>query len=323
MTSGDPDILVIGAGVSGLTTAVCLAEAGRSVTVAAADRPQHTTSAAAGAVWGPHLVGMDERVSRWGDVTLATLAELAADPAATGVRLASGLAASGPPLAEPFDWVSQVDGVRPCQPTELPAGYAAGWWLIAPIVSMPVYLGYLHTRLERAGGTLLEARFGSLSEAAGLTAATTIVNCSGTGARRLVPDPDVTPVRGQVVVVANPGISEFFVGVDDGPGDTCYFFPHGDFVVLGGTEEPGNWSLEPDPVTAERILRRCAATEPLLADAPVIMHRVGLRPVRPSVRLEAETTGDGRRVVHNYGHGGAGVTLSWGCALDVAAEILG
>jgi D-amino-acid oxidase len=323
VTSGDPDILVIGAGVSGLTTAVCLAEAGRSVTVAAADRPQHTTSAAAGAVWGPHLVGMDERVSRWGDVTLATLAELAADPAATGVRLASGLVASGPPLAEPFDWVSQVDGVRPCQPSELPAGYAAGWRLIAPIVSMPVYLGYLHTRLERAGGTLLEARFGSLSEAAGLTAATTMVNCSGTGARRLVPDPDVTPVRGQVVVVGNPGISEFFVGVDDGPGDTCYFFPHGDFVVLGGTEERGNWSLEPDPVTAERILRRCAATEPLLADAPVIMHRVGLRPVRPSVRLEAETTGDGRRVVHNYGHGGAGVTLSWGCALDVAAEILG
>ena len=323
MTSGDPDVLVIGAGVSGLTTAICLAEAGRSVTVAAADRPQHTTSAAAGAVWGPHLVGMDERVARWGDVTLATLAELAASPAATGVRLASGLAASGLPLAEPFDWVSQVDGVRPCEPSELPAGYAAGWRLTAPIVSMPVYLGYLHGRLERAGGTLLEARFGSLPEAAGLTAARTIVNCSGTGARRLVPDPDVIPVRGQVVVVANPGISEFFVGVDEEPGDTSYFFPHGDFVVLGGTEERGNWSLEPDPATAERILHRCAAAEPRLAGARVIVHRVGLRPVRPSVRLEAESTGDGRRVVHNYGHGGAGVTLSWGCALDVAAEILG
>jgi D-amino-acid oxidase len=50
---------------------------------------------------------------------------------------------------------------------------------------------------------------------------------------------------------------------------------------------------------------------------------VGLRPVRPSVRLEAEALGGGRRLLHNYGHGGAGVTLSWGCALDVTAEVLG
>jgi len=323
VTSGNPDVLVIGAGVSGLTTAICLAEAGRSVTVAAAEPPQRTTSVAAGAVWGPHLVGMDERVARWGSVTLRTLAELAADPAATGVRLASGLAASGPPLAEPFDWVSQVDGVRRCETAELPAGYAAGWRLTAPIVSMPVYLGYLLARLERAGGSVREARFGSLPEAADVTGATVIVNCSGAGARRLVPDSDVSPVRGQVVVIANPGIEEFFVGVGDEPGDTSYFFPHGESVVLGGTEEHGNWSLEPDPVTAERILRQCAAAEPRLTGCAVTGHRVGLRPVRPSVRLEAENTGDGRRVVHNYGHGGAGVTLSWGCALDVAAEILG
>ncbi len=323
MASGDLDVLVIGAGVSGLTTAICLAEAGGNVGVAAADPPQRTTSVAAGAVWGPHLVGMDERVGRWGSVTLARLTELAADPAATGIRLASGLAASSVPLAEPFDWVAMVDGVRPCDPAKLPAGYIAGWQLTVPIVSMPVYLGYLLARLERAGGKMREARFGSLPEAADMTGATTIVNCSGAGAARLVPDSEVVPVRGQVVVVANPGISEFFVGVGDDPGDSCYFFPHGDTVVLGGTEDHGNWNLQPDPVTAERILRRCASTEPRLAGALVTGHRVGLRPVRPSVRLEAESTGNGRRVVHNYGHGGAGVTLSWGCALDVAAEILG
>jgi len=40
---------------------------------------------------------------------------------------------------------------------------------------------------------------------------------------------------------------------------------------------------------------------------------VGLRPNRPAVRLEAEPLGDGRRV-HCYGHGGMGVSLSWGCA---------
>jgi D-amino-acid oxidase len=45
--------------------------------------------------------------------------------------------------------------------------------------------------------------------------------------------------------------------------------------------------------------------------------RVGLRPARPAVRLETEGT-PGGVIVHCYGHGGAGVTLSWGCAEEVA-----
>jgi len=321
MTRQRLDVLVIGAGVSGLTTAICLAEAKRSVTVATADHPLRTTSAAAGAVWGPHLVGMDERVARWGSLTLARLTELAADPA-TGVRLATGMAAFRKPQAEPGDMVGAVDGARPCDPAELPAGYAEGWWLTVPVVSMAVYLGYLVARLHRAGGRLQTARFASLAgaaEAAGLTGAQVIVNCSGVGARRLVPDSQVTPVRGQAVLAENPGLSRFFVGVGDEPGDLTYYFPHRDVVVLGGTEERGNWSLEPDPATAERILRGCAAVEPRLRGAKVTAHRAGLRPVRPSVRLEAENLDGGRRLLHNYGHGGAGVTLSWGCATEAAA----
>jgi D-amino-acid oxidase len=322
VTSESPDVLVVGAGVSGLTTAVCLAEAGLSVLVAAADPPLRTTSVAAGAVWGPHLVGLDDRVTRWGQVTLDRLAGLAADPG-TGVRIASGIAASVKPEDDPPDWAAGE--VRRCGPAELPAAYVSGWRLTAPIVSMPVYLGYLLARLERAGGLLQQAEFGSLTEVAEAAEATTapvIVNCSGAGARRLVPDPEVSAVRGQATVVANPGIEEFFVGVGSDPDDISYYFPHGDVVVLGGTEERGNWSREPDPATAERILRRCAAADPRLDGATVVAHRVGLRPVRPSVRLEAESLG-GKRLLHNYGHGGAGVTLSWGCALDVAAGILG
>ena len=259
---------MIGAGVSGLTTAICLAEAGHDVTVAAAQLPPRTTSAAAGAIWGPHLVGMDERVARWGSVTLDRLTELAADPA-SGVHLAEGVAASAQPRGDPFDWVTGIDAARPCDPAELPDGYAAGWRLTAPIVSMPVYLGYLLARLSRAGAALRDAEFGSLGEAAALTGARVIVNCSGIGAARLVPDPEVTPVRGQVVVAENPGLSQFFVGVGEQADDVSYYFPHGDVVVLGGTEEAGNWSLEPDPATAERILRGCAAVEPRLHGATV------------------------------------------------------
>jgi D-amino-acid oxidase len=313
---------VIGAGVSGLTTAICLAEAGHDVTVAAARRPAQTTSAAAGAIWAPHLVGLDERVARWGSVTMARLTELAGDPA-SGVRLAQGVAASAGQRSDPFDWVTAIDAARPCDPAELPPGYTSGWRLTAPIVSMPVYLGYLRARLSRAGAALRDAEFGSLGEAAALTGARLIVNCSGIGAARLVPDPEVTPVRGQVVVAENPGLSEFFIGVGEQADDVSYYFPHGDVVVLGGTEEAGNWSLEPDQATAERILRDCAAVEPRLHGATVTGHRVGLRPVRPSVRLEAESLDGGRRLLHNYGHGGAGVTLSWGCALEVTAAAVG
>jgi len=322
MTSQQPDILVIGAGVSGLTTAICLAEAGSDVTVAAADLPLLTTSAAAGAVWGPHLVGMDERVARWGRLTLDRLTEMADDPA-TGVRLATGIAASRTGQSGPIDWVTAMEGARPCDPAELPSGFVGGWRLAVPIVSMTVYLGYLLARLNRAGAQLRTVRFESLAEAAELTGARVIVNCSGIGAHDLVPDAQVMPVRGQVIIAANPGLSEFFVGIGDGPDGFSYYFPHGDLVLMGGTEESGNWSLEPDPATTERILRDCAAIEPRLSEAAVIAHRVGLRPVRPSVRLEAESLGGGRRLVHNYGHGGAGVTLSWGCAMEVASAVVG
>ena len=72
---------------------------------------------------------------------------------------------------------------------------------------------------------------------------------------------------------------------------------------------------------ADRILRDCAAIEPRLTGARVLAHRVGLRPARPTVRLEAEPAapGGGPPIVHNYGHGGAGVSLSWGCAREAAA----
>lgn len=49
-------------------------------------------------------------------------------------------------------------------------------------------------------------------------------------------------------------------------------------------------------------------------------HRVGLRPARdPGVRVEREVTARGGVLVHNYGHGGAGVTVAWGCAEEAAA----
>jgi D-amino-acid oxidase len=310
------DVLVIGAGVSGLTTGICLAEAGLRVTIRTAAPPGRTTSAAAGAVWGLVRVGPPDRVLRWGQAGLEALSALAAEPG-TGVRMASGKEVSRTRL-EPHYWTGLLPDLRPCEEAELPGGFTDGWHYTAPVATMPVYLGYLLGRFERAGGTLEVAPARTLAELAG--AAPVVVNCSGAAARDLVPDPGVVAVRGQVVIAANPGIEEFFINRDPEPPWIVYMFPHGDQILLGGTNDEGNWDEDPKPEVAERIMAGCAEIEPRLRGAEILAHRVGLRPCRPEVRLEWEPL-DGGVLWHNYGHGGAGISLSWGCAAEITASV--
>jgi D-amino-acid oxidase len=309
----EPEALVIGAGVCGLTTAICLAEAGLSTAIRTARLPGDSTSAAAGALWGQHLVH-GEQVPHWSRQTLEVLRRLAADER-TGVAMMTGTEVARTWADPPPEL---VDGLRACDPSELPAGFSHGWRYAAPVATMPVYLGYLLDRFERAGGQVTVDPVRGIAPAAdGQPDARVMVNCTGVAARELVPDPAVVPVRGQVVLVANPGISEFVVAYGERPHEVRYLFPHGDVVLLGGTEEEGNWRLDPDPRTAEQIVRDCAAIDPRLDGARVVGHRVGLRPARPTVRLEAERLRNGRLLIHNYGHGGAGVSLSWGCAMEI------
>jgi D-amino-acid oxidase len=137
-----------------------------------------------------------------------------------------------------------------CQDSELPEGFATGWRFVAPLVDMPTYLACLRGRLARAGVVVEARRVDSLDEAA--VAGRIVVNCSGIGARELVPDPGLTAIRGQLVVVQNPGITEFFAE-DTGPSeDLLHLYPHGDAVVLGGLAVPDDWDLQVD----SRPLRR-------------------------------------------------------------------
>lgn len=310
------NVVVVGAGVVGLSTAIRLQEAGLDVRIVAREMPLETTSSVAAAVWFPYRAYPEDRVLDWGRHTFRRFERLAATPE-SGVRLTTARELFVRETPDPW-WTTAVTGLRRCTGAELPDGYPDGIVFTAPVAEMPVYLAYLAERFTAAGGTLERRAVTSLGEAAG--GAPVVVNCTGLGAREVVGDDGLTPVRGQVVLVRNPGLDQAVFN-EDGPDGVTYIVPRSSDVVLGGTSEEGSADLEPDPATAEAILRRCAALEPRLAAPSVLGHRVGLRPARTEVRLEAERLRDGTWCVHNYGHGGAGVTLSWGCA-DAVAELV-
>src|SRR5690349_21808811 len=116
--------VVLGAGASGLTTALCLAEAGVPVRVVADRPPERTTSAVAGALWGPYFVD-DVRVLTWGLHSLGVFRSLADDDR-SGVRLVRGLEAATT-YEPPPDWVRAMDGFAHVPRVLLPAGFVSGW----------------------------------------------------------------------------------------------------------------------------------------------------------------------------------------------------
>jgi D-amino-acid oxidase len=323
--NGRTDIVVVGAGVIGLTTAVCLAESGLAVRVRAALPPPRTTSAVAGAIIGGPVLASPaeaakrfppvELTSRWHRTSLDEFEALSKQPG-TGVRVARGRLVNRHGVGE-LTWVRQLPGYEPCNPAEH-AGFPVAFWASLPIVDMPVYLEYLAGRCADAGGTVDIAPVASLAELA--REAPLIVHCAGVGARGLAGDDAVVAVRGQQVVVENPDLREFFFEQSPTATSTS-FIPHGSRLLLGGTAERGEWGLEPDPAQTLQIVRRCSEVEPRIAGATVRGAKVGLRASRPTPRLEEESIG-GARVIHNYGHGGVAVGLSWGCAREVRALVL-
>ncbi|HEY3686529.1 MAG TPA: FAD-dependent oxidoreductase [Streptosporangiaceae bacterium] len=314
MTTTNDQVIVVGAGVSGLTTALCLTDAGRSVRVLAAAPPRETTSMVPGALWGPCFAEPVERTLAWTERSLADFRALAAEPS-SGVRMAPAVSVGAlPPGSALPPQVRLIPELREARPEELPAGYASGFRALMVAVDMPRYLDFLTGRLAAAGVAIEVRRVASFGELGGEAAA--VVNCAGLGARELAADAELGPDFGQEVVLSNPGLETVFIDLTPGTESTI-FVPHPDRVVCGGVSRPGRWDTTPDPEVTEAILERCRAAEPRLRDAEVLDVLTGLRPSRPAVRVEAEDV-DGLRVVHNYGHGAHGVSLSWGCARDAA-----
>ena len=304
------DVAVVGGGVVGLTCALELARAGHRVRVHTADPVGATTSAVAAALWFPYRAAPAGDVLRWARTSLEVLTYLAEDPA-TGVRMLPGTVVHRTPEPDLW-WTPAVPDARPATAAELPPGVAGGTRCTLPVVHMGRYLPWLLAACDDAGVHVVGGRVTSLAEVRG----DVLVLAAGASSGPLVDDDTGYSVQGQVVRLGDPGLTGWLLD-EENPAGLTYVIPRGTDVVCGGTAVEGATGTEPDPDVETAVLRRVRELAPELAEAPVLSRAVGLRPGRPTVRLERLVHG-GREVVTCYGHGGAGVTLSWGCAGHVA-----
>lgn len=252
------------------------------------------------------------KVNKWSGFTLQYIQENLLSSPDTGCVTRTVHQFYDHKVDEP-EWKGAVETFRHLQTDELPKGYVDGFSVESVLMDNSRYMDWLLREYQQLGGMIEQKTITSFDEVP--KNYEIIVNCSGLGARELCNDTSLRPVRGQVVRVKRTSF-DLVTDDDHGPHGMCYIVPRIDDVIIGGTAEENNWSLEANPKTTEKILKSAAFFSPTFENAEVLEVKVGLRPVRDEVRVETERFGD-KTVVHNYGHGGAGFTLSWGCANEV------
>ncbi|KAH8808963.1 FAD dependent oxidoreductase [Xylogone sp. PMI_703] len=345
------NIVVVGAGVSGLTTALLLSKnPAYKVTVVAKHMPGdydiEFTSPWAGA---NYLPVSPKAANRWEKNTWPELERLARDVPEAGIHFQNTVVLSREkdhtgPIG---DWLKELLSTNPwfkdvvpdfrvLPNSEVPAIADTATAFTSVCINTAVYLPYLLGQCRKQGVVFSRAILTHISDAEKLhhtgKKADLIVNCTGLLASKLggVMDKDVIPVRGQIVLVRNdPGVMISISGTDDGDDQVTYIMQRaaGGGTILGGTYQKGRWDSQPDPNQALQIMKRAVEICPALTGGKgiealdVIRHGVGLRPLRLSgVRIEKEKIGT-TWVVHNYGHGGWGYQGSYGCA-DGVVELV-
>ncbi|NWW50005.1 OXDD oxidase, partial [Pedionomus torquatus] len=322
-----PKVAVVGAGVVGLSTALCIAETcpSCSVTVLSDQFSPNTTSDVAAGMLIPHTyAGTPIHVQKqWFKETFTYLFAISnsAEASEAGIHLVSGwqVFKNSPKEELPF-WSDIVLGFRVMSKAELQKfpQHQFGHTFTTLKCDCPPYLLWLEKRLKATGVQIYTRKVTDLWELH--SEYNVVVNCTGIGACQLVGDEKLFPVRGQVLKVHAPWVKNF---IRDGDGLT-YIYPGIREVTLGGTRERGNWSLAPDPGTTKDIFDRCCSLEPSLQGAQDIKVKVGLRPSRQHVRLQKEVLSQGGvklPVVHNYGHGAGGFSVHRGTAKEAACLV--
>ncbi|MBI3577624.1 FAD-binding oxidoreductase [Candidatus Gottesmanbacteria bacterium] len=310
------DILVLGCGVSGLSTGILLFKKGCRVSIWAKDLPPNTTSNKAGAFWFPYLCNPKDKATVWAKQTLTYLKREIINDSRSGCSLRKCTEVFRHKVGPPW-WADAVDRYERPTKQELPEGYEDGYEIEAVLMDTTIYMDYLVNQFKSLGGSIIQKEILDIRDA--LNGCPIVINCTGLGSHTLFNDLSIYPVRGQTVKVKPNGFNEV-IADDEAHNNLAYIIPRVHDIVLGGTAQVNDWNLNVDPKDTEEILRKCAAIRPEFKNVEIIGVSVGLRPARDVIRLETEEYGE-KFVIHNYGHGGAGFTLSWGCAQEVLEKV--
>ncbi|HEV8135676.1 MAG TPA: FAD-dependent oxidoreductase [Pyrinomonadaceae bacterium] len=248
---------VLGCGVIGLSTARLFQRRGGSVTIYAKDLPPETTSNIAGGFWYPTSVYEGNRTTS----KFLDQFQLACSTANRAFQLLAG-PEYGVRWIDTFELQAGEGSLSPDMPggTELYPdnhrfeeskkyfGVQTARQFSTMLIEPQTYLNALLRDFYVAGGKVVVREFQNAEEIAQLSEGL-IFNCTGLGAKKLVGDPSLTPVRGQLeILLPQPEIDYCYVG------ELGYMFPRRDGIILGGTFEHDVWSLEPNPDTVTRIL---------------------------------------------------------------------
>lgn len=249
-------VAVIGAGVMGLTTARLLQEAGQKVTIYTAALSPDTTSAVAGGQVSPFGHYSEEMVtSQWLTQFQAAMAYswkrfegLVGDH--YGIRWLPTYEESRNPVIR-GDWMDvYYPRGRTLRRDEHPFPIDNAIAFDTMYVETPRFMAQLMNEVLRGGSAIRLRRFETLADLSALPERT-IVNCTGIGAKALVGDEELIPVRGQLAVLAPQHEVKYAFA-----GTAGYMFPRNDGILLGGTFERGEWDATPQPAAIARILAR-------------------------------------------------------------------
>lgn len=262
LASAQRQAAVVGCGAVGLATARLLQDRGFAVTIYARDLPPNTTSNIAGAQWSPVTVADADQVTPAFEAQFVRASRFAyryfqnMAGARYGITWRENYSLSSPSTSPPSGGGWETPLLRDILPRTVLSsdespfdGFRVSRFLTMHI-EPAVYLTQVLQDFRIAGGRVVLREFADARSIAALPEPV-LVNCTGLSAGKLFNDPDVMPIKGQLTVIApQPEVDYITIG----PGD-LYMMPRQDGIILGGTHERGEWSLEPNPVESERILR--------------------------------------------------------------------
>ncbi len=321
MRSNQETAAVIGSGVIGLTTALEAQRAGfRRVKIYTEKPPLSTTSVKAGAVFEPYEPGRLDvaTINRFVTVGMQRYEEIVDDhpESETGIRMHDLYIASHAPMdTERYSFLD----VLPSRPSYLhavsdrvPGDYSHAIKVEVPMIDPNFALPWLVGKFVNQGGDIASfQKIENIDQFLRDVPERVVFNCSGLGARELIGDTELTPVRGQIAVArySRPGYDYSVLG-----DDAFYAFPRQAQVVLGGSIERG----QEEESTTERIneiIEHARLIIPDLKNSDIVLTYAGLRPFRASgPRIEIDDRVIGKTHVVNTGFGGSGWTFCFGAA---------